>query len=97
MENKPNSNLAKLIAGLIILILIVTFSIQNNEDTPVKFWFWTANSPRILIFLTCFLAGVFFAMLAIAPIYKHSRRKSKLIEEMKDRIDMLEKQISGNK
>lgn len=97
MENKPNSNLSKLIGGLIILILIITFSIQNNEDTPVKLWFWTANSPRILLFLTCFLAGVFFAMLAIAPIYKHSRRKSKLIEEMKERIESLEKQIGGLK
>lgn len=86
--------MAKLIGAVVILFIIITFSLQNNDETPVKFWFWTMNSPRILLFLICFIGGVFFAMLGIAPIYKHSRRKSKLIEELKERIDFLEKQLS---
>lgn len=92
MENKSNRSLFKILTAVIILVLIVTFSLQNNTNTEIKLWFWTANSPLIIIILFCFLAGLFFALLAFAPIFKHSKHKSKLIDELKERIDFLEKE-----
>ena len=92
MENKPNSILFKIIVAVIILVLIITFALQNNISTEVSVWFWKVNVPLILLFLTCFIAGLLFALLGIAPIYKHSKRKTKLIEELKERIEFLEKQ-----
>jgi len=91
MNEKPNSNLFKIISGITILVLIIIFALQNNTNTPVKLWFWTPNAPLILLFLMCFVAGLIFALLAILPIYKHSKRKSKLIKELQERIEYLEK------
>lgn len=94
MENKPNNNLYKVLLAALILIMIITFSLQNNTNTPVKLWFWTTHSPLILLFLMCFIAGLLFAILAFAPVVKHSRHKTQLIKDLKDRIDFLEKQIT---
>ena len=92
MENKPNQSLYKILTAVIILLLIVTFSLQNNTSTEIKFWFWSANAPLIIIIILCFIAGLLFALMAFAPVFKHSKHKSRLIEELKERIDLLEKE-----
>jgi uncharacterized integral membrane protein len=95
MEDKPNRNLYRLIIAVIILVLVVTFALQNSDGATVNLWFWQTNAPLILLFLMCFIAGLLFALLGLVPVYKHSKRKTKLIEELKERIDILEKQNAG--
>ena len=90
MNEKPNSNLYKIIVGITILALIIIFALQNNTNTIVNLWFWTPNAPLILLFLMCFIAGLFFALLALFPIIKNSKRKSKLIKDLQERIEFLE-------
>jgi len=92
MENKPNQSLYKILTAVIILLLIVTFSLQNNTSTEIKFCFWSANAPLIIIIILCFIAGLLFALMAFAPIFKYSKHKSRLIEELKARVDLLEKE-----
>lgn len=92
MENKPNQSLYKILTAVVILVLIVTFSLQNNTSTEIKLWFWSANAPLIIIIILCFIAGLLFALMAFAPIYKYSKQKTHLIEELKARVDFLEKE-----
>ena len=92
MENKPNQSLYKILTAVVILLLIVTFSLQNNTSTEIKFWFWSANAPLIIIIILCFIAGLIFALMAFAPVFKYSKHKSRLIEELKARVDLLEKE-----
>lgn len=95
MENldKPKNPMGKIIAGVIIIILVVIFALQNSESTPVKFYFWGADAPLVLLFLLCFTAGLCFAILALLPISRNSKRKTKLIEELQSRIESLESQL----
>lgn len=95
MENldKPKNPMGKIIAGIVIIILVVIFALQNSESTAVKLYFWETNAPLVLLFLLCFTAGLCFAILALLPINRNSKRKTKLIEELKSRIESLEYQL----
>lgn len=95
MENldKPQNPMGKIIAGIILIILVVIFALQNSESTLVKLYFWDANAPLVLLFLLCFTAGLCFAILALLPVSRNSKRKTKLIDELKSRIEILESQL----
>ncbi|MES2618849.1 MAG: lipopolysaccharide assembly protein LapA domain-containing protein [Bacteroidota bacterium] len=91
MNENSHAGLYKLITAVVLLILVIIFAIQNSDTTTVKLWFWDMQLPLIILFLVCFLAGLLFAVLAILPVYKSSNRKSKLIDELQSKINILEK------
>jgi uncharacterized integral membrane protein len=92
MEDKPKRFLFRILLAIIIVILIVTFSLQNSDITDVRIIFWTASFPLVILFLMCFIAGIFLVLIGAAPIISHSKSKSRLIEQLKERIDFLEKE-----
>jgi len=53
-------------------------------------YFWEINAPLVLWFVICFMLGILIAIVALWPISRHSKRKTKLIEELKARIELLE-------
>jgi uncharacterized integral membrane protein len=79
-----------------ILLLIVVFSVQNSTNTPVKLWFWQGSAPLVLLFVVCFMLGLSFTLILIWPISKHSKRKSKLIKELENRVETLEQKLTDN-
>ena len=91
MNDKPSYSLFKIISATVLLVLIIVFALQNNTNTIVNLWFWKPNAPLILLFLMCFIAGLFFSLLALGPLYKHYKRKTRLIKELQERIEFLEK------
>lgn len=93
MSTQSNKGIYKIIIGVLLMVLIVIFALQNNQDTEVKLWFTSFKSPLIILFLICFIFGLFFAVLAVFPLYSNSKRKSKLIDELKKRVDTLEKEL----
>ncbi len=95
MENavKPGNQITKIIIGLIIIVLVVIFSLQNSEATLVRFLVWEGNAPLVLLFLMCFVLGLCFSLMAIWPINSNSKRKSKLIAELNARIEVLESRL----
>tara|TARA_B100000686_G_C16190008_1_gene665347 strand:+ start:244 stop:540 length:297 start_codon:yes stop_codon:yes gene_type:complete len=55
--------LKTVIAG-IVGALFIGFLIQNSEDTPVEFLWWSASLPRWLTLLIAALAGIMIWELA---------------------------------
>ena len=92
---KPKNQVTKIIAGLVIIFLVVIFSLQNSEATMVRFMGWEGNAPLVLLFLLCFVLGLTFSLIAIFPLNKHSKQKSRLIGELKARVEMLEAQLKN--
>jgi uncharacterized integral membrane protein len=92
---KSGNQVAKIIVGIIIIFLVVIFSLQNSESTLVTFLFWEGNAPLVLLFLLCFVLGLSFSLVAVWPVSRNSKRKSKLIQELNTRIEMLETQIKN--
>jgi uncharacterized integral membrane protein len=90
---KPGNQLAKIIIGIIVIALVVVFSLQNSDATRVRFIVWEGNAPLVLLFLLCFVIGLSFSILAVWPINKQSKRKSRLINELNARIEVLETQL----
>jgi uncharacterized integral membrane protein len=97
MENleKPGNQVVKIVIGIVIITLVVIFSLQNSESTIVKFIAWQGNAPLVLLFLLCFVLGLIFALFAILPVSRHSKRKSRMITELNARIDVLESQLKN--
>jgi uncharacterized integral membrane protein len=97
MENieKPGNQVSKIVIGIIIIILVVIFSLQNSDATMVRFIAWEGNAPLVLLFLSCFVLGLIVALVAVWPINRHSKRKTKLINELNARVEVLETQLKN--
>jgi len=47
-----------LISGLIVLLVVVVFAIQNAEVVNVKFLFWSLSMSRALLLFLVFVGGL---------------------------------------
>ena len=45
--------------AVVLLLVVVVFAFQNSAGVDVKFLFWTARSPMILLILGTYLLGMF--------------------------------------
>jgi len=45
------------ILGITFLIVVSIFAVTNVESVPVNYFFWTSNSPLILVILFSVLMG----------------------------------------
>ncbi|NNC96409.1 MAG: LapA family protein [Chitinophagales bacterium] len=53
----------KTILALVFALVIVIFSLQNSEVTPVKFLVWNLSMSRVLIILGSFSIGLLVGIL----------------------------------
>lgn len=94
ITDKPKNYNWKVLAGIVILVGIVVFSVQNSTQTPVKLLMFEGTAPLVILLVSCFALGLCFALLIIWPLSRNSKRKTKLIESMQVRIDTLEEQLN---
>lgn len=99
MEQKdnPGTSYTKLVIGVIIILLLVIFSVQNSMSTTVKVYFWDVNAPLVLLFVISFTLGLLLAVVSVWPISRHSKRKTKLIEQLESRVEFLESQLKQSR
>ena len=48
----------KMILGLILLLLVVVFTLQNTEVVALRFLWWEFAMSRVLMFLLIFAVGM---------------------------------------
>lgn len=89
----PKNNMTKVVLAVVLMTLIVIFSIQNSESTPVKVYFWEVNAPLVLLFVICFMCGIIASIITLWPISRHSKRLQKQMEDQKAKIELLESQL----
>ncbi len=89
----PKNNMTKVVLAVVLMTLIVIFSIQNSESTPVKVYFWEVNAPLVLLFVICFMCGIIASIITLWPISRHSKRLQKQTEDQKAKIELLESQL----
>ncbi|MBN2611026.1 MAG: LapA family protein [Bacteroidales bacterium] len=61
---------AKIIFGLILMLFIVVFTLQNSVSVPVKFFAWKHEMPVALIIVISLAIGVILGLL-----YSFTRKK----------------------
>ncbi len=93
IKDAPKNNMTKVVLAVILMTLIVVFSIQNSESTPVKVFFWEVNAPLVLLFVICFMCGIIAAIITLWPISRYSKKMQKQMEEQKTKIELLESQL----
>lgn len=64
----------KLYSAAVLLVLLLTFVVQNSQTVNFDFLFWTFGLPRALMLLVIFLAGVVTGLLLVAS--RRDRRTS---------------------
>lgn len=92
-QNTKQFPVTKIIIGLILMAILIAFSLQNSTSTPIKLFGFETNAPLVILFLVFFGAGIFIGLLALIPINSASNRKSHLIKEQNNRIEILEKKL----
>ena len=95
MENqtpvKKSGINTQLVIILILAVLLVIFTLQNQEKVTLKFFFWTINSiPVALLLVITVLLGYLIPYLLLIPrIWK---LKSELSRTKKEKADLEEAQ-----
>ncbi|MFL0353878.1 lipopolysaccharide assembly protein LapA domain-containing protein [Xanthomarina sp. GH4-25] len=64
----------KTIIAIILILLIVTFTIQNTEVVTIKFLAFDISMSRVLVILGCFLLGLLSGVLLS---YRRNIKKGK--------------------
>ncbi|HEX2031815.1 MAG TPA: LapA family protein [Actinomycetota bacterium] len=81
------ATIAKVVVGLVLLVLFLIFVIQNSEPVRVSFIFTDAEIALVWVFLGCAVFGGLIAYLVGRPGRRQMRRY----------IEQLEKQRPGGK
>ena len=74
----------RLYTAVILLILVLTFVLQNTEPVRFNLLFWQFGLPRALLLLVVFLTGVVTGLLLVL-----SRRQSRPVPTAKDNTNKL--------
>ena len=93
---KPKSNIGRIIFGLIIILIIVIFSVQNSAKADVNVLFWKTSIPLVLLLFLCFIGGICLSLIAIFPMRRYIKAQARLIEELKTRNEILDTQNKQN-
>lgn len=48
----------KLIAGVVLIALVISFTLQNTEVVDITFLFWTVSMSRAVMLFIVFLIGL---------------------------------------
>jgi lipopolysaccharide assembly protein A len=81
----------QLVIILILAVLLVIFTLQNQEKVTLKFFFWTvSNIPVTLLLVITLLLGYLIPYFLLIPrIWK---LKSELVRARKEKDDLVEAQ-----
>jgi uncharacterized integral membrane protein len=65
------------ILAVFLIVVVVSFVIQNSQRVTVHFWFFTHKARLIWIVLACLVAGMVFGYLRGIPGRRKIRRRRK--------------------
>jgi uncharacterized integral membrane protein len=83
-RKRRNALIARVVLGLILLVLFILFVSSNSLDVPVDFVFFETEASLVLVFLICALVGGVIAFL----LGRSGRRANrKYIKELERRLE----------
>jgi len=65
----------KLIIGLILLLLLVLFTLQNASVVSINFLFWEFSTSRALMIFFVLATGIIIGLIAGTYIQSHKHNK----------------------
>lgn len=72
----------KSITALILLGLFIVVCLQNVEEIPVRFLFWSFNISKLLLLILTLIVGIFLGMLITNGLKK---QKKDIVEPVSDK------------
>ena len=80
----------RLVAGIILIIIIVLFSVFNVDSVPVNFGFVVLDGPLIIVILVSLLMGSLITLLVATG---SATKKNKEFKQMRAEVDAKSKEI----
>lgn len=84
--------MAYLVSGLILALLVSIFALTNQKPVDVRFFFWTAQIPLVLVILGSAVAGAFLVF--VLGLVKQWRLGGR-IREYQARVRVLEAELEA--
>ncbi|MCB0395517.1 MAG: LapA family protein [Flavobacteriales bacterium] len=82
-------NTITLIAATIIFLFVVSFTLQNSADIPLKILFWESQGSLAMMIALTFTSGILVAILALLPKIIRLRHE---LRETNKKYSLLQKQ-----
>ncbi len=74
-----------MLLAIVLAVLLVVFSLQNNISVTIKLFLWQLESPLGLVLLLSFAAGAVMAVLLTFPgAWRRNRSNSRQRRELED-------------
>jgi uncharacterized integral membrane protein len=79
---------ALLIFGLILVILVVIFTLQNSAEITINLFFWEIqNAPLALVILCCIALGYFVAAIYLYPKIWNLKSENKKLSKSHGKLE----------
>jgi len=75
--------IAKIIAVLVFVLLVLIVILQNTEEVETKLFFVTMNMPRALLLFINLLIGYLLGIVTMIVLKRRSSNKAKVSSELK--------------
>ena len=82
-------NTITLIAATIIFLFVVSFTLQNSADIPLKILFWESQGSLAMMIALTSTSGILVAILALLPKIIRLRHE---LRETNKKYSLLQKQ-----
>ena len=88
--NKRRNYPAILVVGCIIVLILVTFAIQNADNVPIEYFKLKTEVSLSLLIFFCIFGGVLIGIIFSAPgLFKHKKNAKILAKELRSTREKL--------
>lgn len=88
MDGIQLKNQWRLVAGIVLVLLIVTFAVINVENVPVNFGFGKVTAPLIIIIFVSLLFGSLLTLLVSTTSSARSHKELRSMKELVNQKDV---------
>jgi uncharacterized integral membrane protein len=90
MSNSDNKKLFRLVSGIVLVLIVIVFTLQNNDLQTVHFIFWKTEMPVAFALFLSFLLGLLVAGISLFPGFRRASKAEDKINELREKVNALE-------
>jgi uncharacterized integral membrane protein len=95
MSSTDNKRLFRLITGIVLVLLVIIFTLQNNDLQTIHLILWKTEMPVAFALFLSFLLGLLVAGISLFPGFRRASKAENKINELREKVNSLEIKLNN--
>ena len=97
MSSTDNKRLFRLITGIVLVLIVIIFTLQNNDLQIIHLIFWKTEMPVAFALFLSFLLGLLVAGISLFPGFRRASKAESKLDELREKVNSLETKLNTPK